>query len=894
MANIRAGVAYVDVRLGSVEKFKNALKDEIEKTGQDAGKKLGDSVKKGLPANAGADLGKQLGRTTSKEFFNMSKTEFAAGFRALATGQFRTASELFKDFGGNLGNSMIGGLRTGFNKFGGFMDSLLSKTTQFATRVGNAAQVGWNKFQEFGKMLDKASQKMGFLSFQIQNFGLIASVAFTAPTVAALTFASVVGIKTAAQIESATNALKYLLPAGINVADVLERLKKIAIESPIFDTTDLILYAQKFTAAGVEISKTERFLRAFSNIALVTGANTDEANRAVVAITQAFGKGKLQSEELNQQLGEAMPSVLKLLREQLGVTQAELTEMVKAGEITGDDLIEIFTKIGESPKFLEGAKDGAKTLNGVFQQLKESLQTQLGDFFLKNSDQIKAALTELGPAVSELITQAGPAFIGLIKGFSSLVKWFSSAVEWYSKLSPGTQDLIRKFILFGTILGPVVLILGTLLGAFAGIAAGIAAIATPVGGTIAAVVAIGAALAGVIVILKNFLSGNSETAQKIREAWNNFYADVITPVVQAFKDLWANIVAAFNQVKGAITSNQGSWNSWIGFLKVAFGVAMAYLKSFLGFVADVLKTVLNVLGPVIRAIGSFIAGAIKTFQGFTDFILGVFTGDWTRAWNGIKQIFEGIWLSTIKVLDYALKAIWNLVSGLVMSVINFFKRLFNELVGHSIIPDMVNAIIAWFNKLTSPIRSVLSFIAGLFRNFGATVTTFVGYFRNGIRVVVDLISGFASKIRSALSNAASWLYNTGRNIVQGLVNGVRSMAGFLKNAILNLIPGPVRSIVSNALGIASPSKVFKEYGRNVIQGFVLGLSGDQKALTNALDMFSAQPRFEGITGSPSDPLMNSTPSSGLNIENYYANDNVDPWRQAEDWYFIVTSRGGVA
>lgn len=888
-------MAYVDVRLGSVEKFKNALKDQVEKVGQDAGKKLGESVKKSVPASAGADIGRQLGRTTSSEFFKMSKTEFASGFRALATGQFRVASELFKDFGGNLGNAMIGGLRTGFNKFGGFMDSLVSKASQFASRVGNAAQVGWNKFQELGKMLDRTAQKLGFLSFQIQNFGLIASVAFTGPTVAALTFASVIGVKTAAELETATNALKFLLPAGVNVEQVFQRLKKIAIESPIFDTKDLLHYTQQFTAAGVEISKTERFLRAFSNIALVTGANTDQANRAIVAITQVFGKGKLQSEELNQQLGEAMPAALKLLREGLGVTQPELNALVKEGKISGDQLIDVFTRIGESKKFLEGAASGAKTLNGVWQNFKESLQTQLGEFFLQNADSIKKAVDELQPAISQLIKEAGPAFIGLIKGFADLVKAFSGIVEWYSKLSPGTKDLINKIILFGAAVGPVVLILGSLLGAFAGIAAGIAAVATPVGGIIALIAGIAAAVGIAIIALKNFLSGNSETAKNIRTAWNSFYDDVIGPVVDAFKRLWTTIVEVFNQIKTTVMSNQGAWKSWFGFLKVVFGVAMAFLKSFVGFVADILKTVLNVLSPVLKGIGSFIAGAIKTFQGFTDFIAGVFTGDWSRVWEGIKQIFEGIWMSTIKVLQYAVQAIWNLIKGVVTGVINFFKHLFDELVGHSIIPDMIKQIISWFNKLTAPVRTVISFIGNLFKGFGNVVSTFVGYFKTGVRTVVDLISGFGQKIRNAMSGAADWLYNTGKNIVNGLVNGVKSMAGFLKNAILNLIPGPVRSIVSDALGINSPSKVFMEYGKNVVQGFVLGISGDQRALANSLDAFSSQPRFNPITGSPADPLMDSSPASaGLNIENYYANEDADPWRQAEDWYFIVTSRGGVA
>lgn len=895
MANIKAGVAYVDVRLGSIDQLKSEMEEKIAGIGSEAGRKAGENINKSLPQAAKpADLGKKLNKDLTKAFFQDAGSDFNAGFRALASGQLDTAKQLFQSGGKNLATSLRQGFTNGIQGAFSALDSIADKVSKVSSAVGSAAQQGWAKFQEFGKSLDSASQKMGFLAFQIQNFGIIASVAFTAPTVAAVGFASVIGIQTAAKIESATAALKYLLPVGYDVESLLNRLKKIAIESPIFDTTDLILYAQKFTAAGVEINKTERFLRAFSNIALVTGATTDEANRSVTAITQAFGKGKLQAEELNQQLGEAMPSVLKLLRDEMGVTQQELTAMVKEGKITGDDLVAIFTRIGESEKFLKGAAVGAQTLNGVWQEFKESLQTQLGEFFLANSEDIKKGIEKLGPALSTLIKNAAPLFLRLIEGFSKLVDFISKAVKWYEKLSPGTKDLITTLVIFATALGPVVLGLGAFMGAIAGIAAGVAAIATPVGGVIALVVALGAAIGVAVVWLQKFLSGNSETAKSVRESWNNFYDVVIGPIVDAFKTLWADIVQAFNQIKNAIMDNTGSWKSWGGFLKELWMGVWAFLKGAFALISGILQGVVGALGSLFKAVGSIISGVIKIFKGLTDFLAGVFTGDWSRAWEGIKQIWNGLWDVIIGTLANVGEAIWRLVKGIVTGIINFFKELYNTLVGNSIIPDMVKAIIVWFNKLTAPIRSVMNAIAAIFKSFASTVRTFVGYFSKGIGEIIGYFSSLGGKIRNALSGAASWLYNTGKNIVQGLVNGVRSMGGYLRNAILNLIPGPVRAIVAGALGIGSPSKVFMGYGKNVIEGFVIGLHGEQRALSNSLSMFSQQPTFEQYNGSPSQPLMTGGASAGLSIENYYANDNVDPWRQAEDWYFLVTSRGGVA
>ena len=83
MANIRAGTAYIDVKLGAIDDFKNKLKDEVEKAGRDAGKKLGDSVKKSVPVNTGSDIGKSLNKELTKAFFTDAKRDMAGGFRAL-------------------------------------------------------------------------------------------------------------------------------------------------------------------------------------------------------------------------------------------------------------------------------------------------------------------------------------------------------------------------------------------------------------------------------------------------------------------------------------------------------------------------------------------------------------------------------------------------------------------------------------------------------------------------------------------------------------------------------------------------------------------------------------------------------------------------------------------
>jgi phage-related minor tail protein len=204
---------------------------------------------------------------------------------------------------------------------------------------------------------------------------------------------------------------------------------------------------------------------------------------------------------------------------------------------------------------------------------------------------------------------------------------------------------------------------------------------------------------------------------------------------------------------------------------------------------------------------------------------------------------------------------------------------------------MVKAILQWFQNLINGVKTVINGIKAVFSGFAGAIKTFTGYFVTGISTIINYFRDLPGKIKGALANAATWLYSVGQNVMEGFLNGLASLGGRVLDKARSIADG-VKNAVKGALGIASPSKVFMGYGKNVVQGFINGISGESRALTNSLNMFSDQPRFQQMNGSPSEPLVGSPSSAGLQIENYYANDQVDPWRQAEDWYFIVTSRGG--
>jgi hypothetical protein len=98
---------------------------------------------------------------------------------------------------------------------------------------------------------------------------------------------------------------------------------------------------------------------------------------------------------------------------------------------------------------------------------------------------------------------------------------------------------------------------------------------------------------------------------------------------------------------------------------------------------------------------------------------------------------------------------------------------------------------------------------------------------------ITWVKGLPGRIASGIGSLSDLLVSKGRNVVQGLWNGISSMGGWIKSQLISwaksVIPGPI----AKALGIASPSKVTKAQGKWIAKGLVVGLTGSAKQVRAA-------------------------------------------------------------
>ena len=88
----------------------------------------------------------------------------------------------------------------------------------------------------------------------------------------------------------------------------------------------------------------------------------------------------------------------------------------------------------------------------------------------------------------------------------------------------------------------------------------------------------------------------------------------------------------------------------------------AVLQPIMPILTAVANVITAVLGSAIQAIQPIIQSLTNVFQGLIDFITGVFAGNWSQAWNGVVQVFGGLWDSLVGIVKAPINAVIGLIN----------------------------------------------------------------------------------------------------------------------------------------------------------------------------------------------------------------------------------------
>ena len=179
----------------------------------------------------------------------------------------------------------------------------------------------------------------------------------------------------------------------------------------------------------------------------------------------------------------------------------------------------------------------------------------------------------------------------------------------------------------------------------------------------------------------------------------------------------------------------------------------------------------------------------------------------SNIWNNIKEFFSGIW-----------EGIKNIFTNSIESVKTFISDSFNSV--KETILNIWNGIKEFFSNI---LTNIWSLIVNKFNDIKSSVSTKMDEVKTSISNIWNRVMEFFGEID---------LFQIGKDIIQGLINGIKSMA----KAVVDGIKGVVNGAIDGAkklLGINSPSRVFMEFGEYTGEGFINGINSMKKSVAKA-------------------------------------------------------------
>ncbi len=324
-----------------------------------------------------------------------------------------------------------------------------------------------------------------------------------------------------------------------------------------------------------------------------------------------------------------------------------------------------------------------------------------------------------------------------------------------------------------------------------------------------------------------------QLGQLFMEVLGGLVMGAIQLVIGAFQSLWLAVSVIFTAI-GAIVSSVvqllvGLFTAFIQLLTGDFSGAWLTLQTT---IQNVMMTIWNAIVSIWTQISEFIFNTLNS-------ILGTNITSWSQIWSAIVQYVTQIWNSVTQWFGQMAQSVWNKMVQAYNYVVSTGAQWVSSII--STLARFVSSVISGFIRVVSSVASHMAQALSRVISVGAQwVSAIISAMA---RFVQSVISGFinvVSQVQSGMSRAVNTVRNfigqfvsAGLDLMRGLVQGIMNGMKWVVNAAKNVAQSAVNAAKS-ALGIHSPSRVFRGIGQYVSQGLGMGILADQHKAVNAV------------------------------------------------------------
>ena len=717
---------------------------------------------------------------------------------------------------------------------------------------------GWTKLgnglQNFGSTLQNVGQAVEGLGQKLMPVSAMASSLLA------------MGVKYNAQLEQYKVALTTLTGSTEEAERVMKQVQDDAQKTP-FDVEGLTRANQLLISTGLDADKSRDVILALGNAISATGGGNTELQRMAINLQQIKNVGKASSLDIKQ-FAYAGIDIYGLLADYLHITKEEASGL----KVTWEDLSNALLYASqEGGRYFGAMEQQSYTLNGQMSNLKDSFSRMAGSL----TESLSPSLINLMDTVTLLIDKFNNADDETKKNIANIVKFIAvvgPGLIIIGKITSGIGSLIIHVGAICNAIGKLSAFLKVSGGLMAVLKSGVLKLIAPIkalftflmANPIVLIIAGIVALIAIIVHLwktnENFRNAVINIWNKIKDVFSKVGAFLVNLFTVTIPNAWNSFIEAINNVKNAVSEKineikqffvdlgnnilqtlQNGWNSivsfftesipnfinsvieWIKNIPYNIGYILGYiLGTIIKLGIDIWNWISTDLVQIVESIINFfknIPQNVATFlllviTKFGEFALSI----WEWITTTLPPIIEGIvsWFATLP------ERIWTWLLGVIQKVIEWGTNTYNNAVAFC--TKIINAIVNFFKQLPGKIWNFLV------ETFNKTKE----WLQNMFNLVKTKIPEIISAIVNKFMELPGKMLEIGRNIVEGLWNGIMNAKDWLLGKIGEFAQGVLQGM-KDAMGIHSPSTLFRDkVGKFIAEGIGVGFEDNIYGVINRM------------------------------------------------------------